>query len=315
MRSLLEQAKLLKLTNLMSIFYNYSKPTGAIRVTGEDAEDYLQSQWTINVKTLKPDNIGYGLRLSTKGRVLADAYFLRLDEEEFMLFSRGCTGSNIISLLEENIVADEVEFLNESNDWKWITFWNDNEKNQSTPPNFPSPQSDCFDNFKNGFFFKDFCISKNSYALLHPASESIEPNDAYEEVSLDELNKRRLKSGLPSVPSEIGPSELPQEGRLENLAIDFNKGCYLGQEVMARIHAMGRVRKQTISIRWHGTKAPELPCPVVLGEKNVGSLKTLFPQDKQYFIGTALIHETGIDVLKKEGLSIVTHGEEKIHIF
>ena len=96
----------------MSTYYNNSKPKGAIRVIGEDAEDYLQSKWTLNVKKLKPNNIGYGLRLSTKGRVLADAYFLRLDEEEFMLFSRGCNGSNIISLLQENIVADEVEFLN-----------------------------------------------------------------------------------------------------------------------------------------------------------------------------------------------------------
>ena len=298
----------------MSTYYNNSKPKGAIRVIGEDAEDYLQSQWTLNVKKLKPNNIGYGLRLSTKGRVLADAYFLRLDEEEFMLFSRGCNGSNIISLLQENIVADEVEFLNESNDWKWITFWNENEKNQPIVPNFPSPQTDCFDNFKNGFFFKDFCISKNSNALLQPVSESIELNGAYEEVSPDELNKKRLKSGLPSVPNEIGPSELPQEGSLENLAIDFNKGCYLGQEVMARIHAMGRVRKQTISIRWNGRKTPELPCPIFLGEKNVGSLKTLFPQKNEYFIGTAIIHETGIDHLKSEGLNIIKHDQERVHV-
>ena len=39
----------------------------------------------------------------------------------------------------------------------------------------------------------------------------------------------KIISGLPSVPKDIGSTELPQEGCLEDYAIDFNKGCYLGQ--------------------------------------------------------------------------------------
>ena len=98
----------------MNTFFYKTFPKGVIRVREEDAENYLQSQWTINLKRLSKGEIRYGLRLSTRGRVLADSFFLRLGEEEFLLVSRGCEGSEINSLLEENIVADEVEFSDES---------------------------------------------------------------------------------------------------------------------------------------------------------------------------------------------------------
>jgi folate-binding protein YgfZ len=45
---------------------------------------------------------------------------------------------------------------------------------------------------------------------------------------------------------------LPQEAGMERSAVDFDKGCYLGQEVMARLHAMGKVQRQVLAIRWRG---------------------------------------------------------------
>ncbi len=106
----------------MDTFFYKSFPKGVIRVVEEDAEDYLQSQWTINLKKLPVGGIRYGLRLSTRGRVLADSFFLRLGEEEFLLLSKDCEAVELNSLLEENIVADEVEFINESKNWELITF-------------------------------------------------------------------------------------------------------------------------------------------------------------------------------------------------
>ena len=47
---------------------------------------------------------------------------------------------------------------------------------------------------------------------------------------------------------------IPQEGGLEREWVDFDKGCYLGQEVMARIHAMGKVRKQALAVEGGRTR-------------------------------------------------------------
>ena len=58
-------------------FYRYSSPT-VVRVQGEDAEDYLQSQWTIDVRKIKTGQIRFGLRLSSKGKILAGSYIARM---------------------------------------------------------------------------------------------------------------------------------------------------------------------------------------------------------------------------------------------
>ena len=89
-----------------------------------------------------------------------------------------------------------------------------------------------------------------------------------------ELEYLRLQENLFRPGLEIGDTEFPQEGGLEEKSVDFDKGCYLGQEVMARIHAMGKVRKQAVAVR--GTGKPELPCPLLDQGKPVGTLKSQF---------------------------------------
>ena len=73
---------------------------------------------------------------------------------------------------------------------------------------------------------------------------------------------------------------------------------------MARIHAMGRVRRQACTVSWASTESPTLPCHLFAGEKKVGILKSLIPTEEGNSIGIALIHEKGLDTLNAEGLRI-----------
>lgn len=296
----------------MNTFFYKAFPKGVIRVREEDAEDYLQSQWTINLKRLSKGEIRYGLRLSTRGRVLADSFFLRLGEEEFLLVSRGCKGSEINSLLEENIVADEVEFSDESEDWELITVWNNEDQLTSLLKEVERPEKGNFIQFGNGYLFEDFVISPGAYSLLRPTADSMPNGWMAREATLECLEKQRIRSGLASIPNEIGPNELPQEGRFEVDAVDFDKGCYLGQEVMARIHAMGRVRRLTVPVSWNGQESPSLPTSLFANGKKCGILKSLMVQEGEKSIGMALIHENGIDSLEGEGLTLEGISEGKI---
>ncbi len=288
----------------MEIFLCKTLPKSVTRVYGEDAEDYLQSQWTINLRKLKIGGIRYGLRLSTKGKVLADSYFLRLGDEEFLLISRDCLGANLIQLLEENIVADEVEFTNESGKWEIHTFWHNQTCKKWEIPNLEFPQGNTFVSHKSGYLFEDYRISPGSISILLPQGTKNEFNKNVQEVSSNELATWRVQNGLPSIPDDIGENELPQEGRLEIDAVDFNKGCYLGQEVMARIHAMGRVRRSTYPVSWSGSEMPALPAPLLYEGKKVGFLKSLFLKKDNQPIGIALIHENGIEAFKEKGLRV-----------
>jgi hypothetical protein len=288
----------------MDTFFYKTFPKGVIRVIEEDAEDYLQSQWTINLRKLPVGGIRYGLRLSTRGRVLADSFFLRIGEEEFILLSKDCDGAELNSLLEENIVADEVEFIDESKNWELITLLEDEKESNSKFKEIKKPEKGEFVTFKDGYFFEDFRISPGVFSLLRPIQDEIPDELSRSEENFNLLEMKRIKAGLVSVPAEIGPDDLPQEGRLERDAIDFDKGCYLGQEVMARIHAMGRVRRLAFPVIWNGTELPAFPCPLFYGDKKKGILKSLHQVNAGESIGIALIHESALDNLKSEGLTI-----------
>ncbi|MGY8713611.1 MAG: hypothetical protein ACKVJ1_07000, partial [Verrucomicrobiia bacterium] len=169
----------------MDTFFYKSFPKGVIRVVEEDAEDYLQSQWTINLKKLPVGGIRYGLRLSTRGRVLADSFFLRLGEEEFLLLSKDCEAVELNSLLEENIVADEVEFINESKNWELITFWGNEKDSNPTFTGADTPGNGEFVRHEQGYLFQDFRISPDAYSLLRPIQDDMPSGLNAKEVSFD----------------------------------------------------------------------------------------------------------------------------------
>ncbi|MBT7406778.1 MAG: tRNA-modifying protein YgfZ, partial [Opitutae bacterium] len=169
-----------------------------------------------------------------------------------------------------------------------------------------------FTQFGNGYLFKDFAISPCAYSLLRPLSDAMPDGWMPRGATWECLQKQRIRSGLASIPNEIGPDELPQEGRLEVDAIDFDKGCYLGQEVMARIHAMGRVRRLTVPVSWNGQKSLSLPTSLFASGKKCGILKSLVVQEGEKSIGMALIHENGIDSLEGEGLTLEGISEGRI---
>lgn len=296
----------------MDTFFCKTSPKGVIRATGEDAEDYLQSQWSINLRKLKIGGVRYGLRLSTKGKVMADAYFLRLDEEEFLLISKECEANDLLLLLKENIVADEIEFINESENWKLLTFWT-NDKTTS-PIIYPleKPEKNAFLKIKSEFIFEDLRVATNTFCVLTPKAEENNPSSKAKESDFKSLEQRRIKAGLASVPHEIGANDLPQEGRMELVAVDFDKGCYLGQEVMARIHAMGKVRRLVYPISWDGSQCPTLPATLFANGKKVGFVKSLFQITEKEWYGMAIIHENGISTFENEGLQMEEIGEARI---
>jgi tRNA-modifying protein YgfZ len=64
----------------------------------------------------------------------------------------------------------------------------------------------------------------------------------------EELEVIRISNGAPRWGRDMNEKTLPQEARIEDIAIDFNKGCYVGQEAVAKIHFRGKVNRKLRSI-------------------------------------------------------------------
>jgi folate-binding protein YgfZ len=287
-------------------FYRNNRPT-IIRAQGEDAEDYLQSQWSIDLRRMEEGGVRFGLRLSLKGKVLAGAYLIRLEEEEFLLIAENMPLGALLEMLEENVVADEVEFSDESENWEFFSL------KISDPDSFVGKFGSAiltqskFSNLEDGLFFADDRLSGDGYcALVQKGSVAIDKiREGLEEISESEYDFQRIKGRKYSIPAEVGTDDLPQEAGLEKSFVDFNKGCYLGQEVMARLHAMGKVQRGIIPVRWENEiqTLPSLPAAVMFEKKAVGHLKSLVRHEDEW-VGVAKIHLKAKEQLNESGLDL-----------
>ena len=271
----------------MNAYFFTSLPAAVVRVTGEDALPYLQSQWSVDLNRLPVLGTRMGLRLSIKGKVLCAAQIICLGVEEFLLVSQETAATEIISLLGENIVADEVDFANETS--RWAMHFIFGEAAATTRPCPPPPA--CLADGE-GYIFQDPRFEQPTLACLHPRDEIPNGLSALREAEESQWELHRIGNHVARVPLEIGETELPQEGGLEGHLIDFDKGCYLGQEVMARIHAMGQVQRTLLPYSCQANPGNDLPVPLHNDEgKFIGQVKSAFahPSDPTW-VGMALLN-------------------------
>ena len=236
------------------------------RVTGEDAADYLQSQFSNNLHRSEKNPVTYGLFLGLKGKVRADAFVCQRGSECFDVISYHITSENLERLLVENVIADEVYF--EKQDLgKWVVIAGVNELNNGHK--FSS--KGCFSDTSGCLSFHGRWISEEHYDVLVPSSFIFELEGTLQ--NFEKLDFLRIHSGNPSIPTDIGPGDLPQEGGLEHDAVSFNKGCYLGQEVMARLKAMGRVQRRLFRVEGRG-EVPVYGDAILCGDDDAGEVRS-----------------------------------------
>ena len=86
----------------------------------------------------------------------------------------------------------------------------------------------------------------------------------------EDWNVRRIEVGWPSYGLDISDKNLPQELDRDQYAISFIKGCYLGQETVARIDALGHVNQTLVGVRFAGTEVPAAGSEITSGDRVVG---------------------------------------------
>jgi folate-binding protein YgfZ len=88
----------------------------------------------------------------------------------------------------------------------------------------------------------------------------------------DAFEAARIEAGFPLYGPDISDKNLPQEVSRNDLAISFRKGCYLGQETVARIDALGHVNKALVRLRFEGEAVPPAGTELIAGEVDVGQV-------------------------------------------
>lgn len=261
------------------------RPACVLRVSGPDAPTFLQGQFTNDLSTITPGKSVYGLWLDRKGRVIGDSHVVQAEgAAEFWIISLSSPAAAIEPHLGGHIIADDVTIADETDAWGGLSLIG-----AGTGAWLSSGA-------RAGLVFPGRRTSGENWEWMFPGAAREEAAAAVSGARIlnaSEIELMRIASAIPSVPGDIGPTDLPNEGGLDRDAISYSKGCYLGQEVMARIKSLGRVRRTLLRVRGSGPP-PALPAGLWKGEKREGELRSAVA-DPGGFAGLALVSVTSAE--------------------
>jgi folate-binding protein YgfZ len=251
--------------------------------------------------------------------VLADSHALKVAENEFWLGSVASPAGTILRRLEEYIVADEVVLVDETAKVHGLALVGAGVGEVIRRIFGGAPASGRYFQAEGITVFPGRRALEENFELVGPedaiakAGRNLLAAGA-RETTVGEMEFIRIAAGQPLIPQDVGPGDLPTEGGLEHVAISYTKGCYLGQEIMARLKNLGRVRRRLHGIHGSGP-APRALEELYQGEKKVGRIRSV-AADGSEFVALAMLSLINLDPAAglstapgvKPVMSIVPHG-------
>ena len=268
-----------------------------VRISGPDAYTYLQGQFSQDLNA-PIGGSAYGLWLNQKGKALADSTVLRCAEKEFLILSTGVAPAELRARLEAYLIADEVELADESATAVPLVLIGDGCGALLAGLLAVSPGPGRYVEAAGAVVHPGrYSTQENYVAWLRPESvaqwRDWLARAGVSEAGVATVERERILAGIPAVPRDIGPNDLPNEGGLDAVAISYTKGCFLGQEVMARLKNLGQVRRRLHQVRGTGV-APASGTPFFQGERRIGELRSTV-RDGDGWIGLAMLGLVGLD--------------------
>jgi len=245
---------------------------GKLAVTGPDAAEYLQGQLTNDVEALEPGDGQYAALLDRKGHMQADMRVLRPAAEEIWLDTEPEALAAVRRHLEMYSIGRDVQVADVSAEHAILSLIGP--RSVEIAGTAALPEHSCETTAVAG----TECLAagtRTGIDLIVVVAEVERLRAALlaagaVEVSSEAVEILRVEAGVPRFGAEMGTATMPAEAGIVADAVSFTKGCYIGQETVARLHYKGRPNRHLRGLR---LSAPAEPGTTLrLGEKEVGSL-------------------------------------------
>jgi len=250
-----------------------------VRFTGTDGARWLNGMATNNVQQLQPGEGSYNFFLNAQGRIQGDGYIFH-DGESFLLETAADQCDKLLTLLDHFIIMDDVELTPTMDGQTGLTLIGPQAPKLLTQLGTPDP------------IHLQYITWQGEPVLLIAAHSPIVPRyelwaapettaaleksllaasaTACDAASLEAL---RILEGTPLYGKDIRNRDLPQE-TAQTRALHFTKGCYLGQEIVERIHSRGSVHRTLTGFTLEGI-LPSGPTTLEAGGKPAGELTSI----------------------------------------
>ena len=192
-----------------------------IRVSGTDAEEFLQNQFSNDIKKLDNYNLQINAYCQHQGKIIALFWVIRTDNSFLLSFPIDLL-EKVISRLQMFVIMSDVLIENVSEEFSQIGLID--EKVEGS-----------------------YLINERMSLLI----SSLKGHEGTNSTNTDEWTKASIDSQLPEVFLSTSEKFVPQMLNLDidEFGVNFSKGCYPGQEVVARLHYLGEAKRRLFSFQ------------------------------------------------------------------
>ncbi len=231
-----------------------------MRVAGPGAADYLNRMVSNDVLSLAAGDVCDALLLTPKAKLIAPLRVLRRGDDDFLLLTEPELGENVRAELTRMRFAAKCEIEPEQHDSHVVL--------GATQDGIPTA---------------DYGV---------PAVEVLTPADGAP-IGDEELERLRIGAGTPRWGHELDDKVLPAEAGLDETHISFTKGCYPGQEPIARLHYRGHVNR---ILRVLDVDSARQGDEIKLGDQTVGRVTSAVPGVALGYVRTNVPEEAELKI-------------------
>lgn len=200
-----------------------------LRVSGADRVRFLNGQISNDLRKASAFCAIEACVLNPKGKIDAHLY-LHAEQEFFVLDADLDTGTALQARLERYIIADDVQLEDVTGKWSIFHVFGGN------PPPGVAAKIVAADRF--GFSGHDLWVESSAHAKA-----AVELARHFRPFNATEMETLRIERGIPRSGRELTSEIIPVEANLEKRCIDYEKGCYVGQETISRMKMSGQRNK------------------------------------------------------------------------
>jgi len=270
----------------------FPRPRAMLLVRGPDAAEYLQGQVTNDTEALDPGRGCYATLLDRKGHLVADMRVLRLESGggDIWLDLEPGSGEAVLKHLRTYSIGRDVEIEDVGERWALASAIGPRAAELTGFDGLSTEHAQRYRDWTGVEVLgvaTDLGVDLIVRADQADALQQLLRGAGLEEVSEEAAEIIRVESGRPRFGLDMGPEFMPAEAGIVERAVNFEKGCYIGQEPVARLHYRGKPNRTLRGLRL--SAAASLGEPLKLGEKEVGRLGTTCLSPALGPIGLAIV--------------------------
>jgi tRNA-modifying protein YgfZ len=252
-----------------------------IEITGTDRAAFLNGFCTNEVQRLQPGKGCETFVTNVKGRTIGHV-FVFCGLKSLVVDGESEQSAALLAHLERYLIREDVQFHERTGLWaEWFVGGSEARRGLERllaielPATMLEHAAYTFES--STVFVRRVPLATDGYLVALPreaagAMASRMAAAGAVACSAEALEIVRVEAAMPRFGRDITDQNLPQEVNRDAVAISFAKGCYLGQETVARLDALGHVNRLLVSVRWEAPPVPLAGDELTIGGQRVGQV-------------------------------------------